>query len=481
MRRRRLIWMAVILFVAINSLLVYLDDGDKVARLSYIKDWSETFEDDLFETVETAGVLSTVEEKHVYFDSDKGSFREFLAEAGSVVNPGDQLFSYEVDHYATTKAELESEQQRLTSDIQAIEAAVASIAAHPIPETDMDTTLEGDNSVLEITARSVDANYMKEQYMTEKEKERAQKEAELQTIQAQLSDLESTGETITVESPYQGVVTTVSESLANPVITIRDLKLQAEGDLTEEERMDVELDMPVEIAIRKNDTVLQGTVNELSDQPDTVTVHGTSVYPFAATFTEEMESSAPAVEDGGEAASRATQDGEEAAESTERIGESAEEAEGSADTAGETGGPSSDDADPVEESDTPAETAEAEQSPLDDLLPGYHADLSITTEESLGTTAVMSEQLFGSHLWKMTSKGLLVKQPVEKGIHMDELVEITGDVSPGELIAEADNDQFRDQSVFITPLQLDDIEWKHPGKYDNVDWKRYMVIGLLSR
>src|SRR5699024_11157803 len=124
---------------------------------------------------------------------------------------------------------------------------------------------------------------------------------------------------------------------------------------------------------------------------------------------------------------------------------------------------------------------EGESSATEGLLPGYHADLSIITNESPKATAVREGQLFNGHLWKLTREGLLAKQPVETGLQMDNIVEITEGANPGEWIAGSDQDQFRDGAVFMTPLELDDIEWKDPGKYDNVNWKRYFLIGLLSR
>ncbi|SFB37563.1 HlyD family secretion protein [Lentibacillus halodurans] len=447
MSRGKIIVTIVIVFIVMNCLLVYMDDEGKVARLSYIKDWSETFENDMYETIETAGVLSAVAEKNVYFDQEQGRFQEFLVEEGDVVNTGDQLFTYEVEHYAETRADLEHEQQKLTGEIEAIEAAIASMADYPIPETDENTEFEDENSTLEMTSRSVDANYMKEQYITEKENERAQKEAELQSIQTQISELDSTGETITVESPYQGEVTAISDSLENPVVRIRDLQLQAEGELTETERMEVEQDMPVEVDIRENETVLQGTLSDISDTPKTADVHGSSIYSFAASLDEEAETK-ETVEN-------------EAPEGQAELGQPEDSSE-------------------TEQTEAPV-TEGGEQTAMEGLLPGYHADLLITTNESVGATVVMDKQLVDGQIWKMANNGLLVKHTVETGIRMDELVEITEGAEPGVLIAESDRAQFHNDSIFITPLKLDDIEWKNPGKYDNVDWKRYFVTGLLSR
>ncbi|QKY70985.1 efflux RND transporter periplasmic adaptor subunit [Lentibacillus sp. CBA3610] len=456
MSRRKLILTVVVLFMGINIFLVYLDDDANVPRVSYIENWSKTAEKDMYETIETTGVLSAVEEKNVYFDQDQGTFQEFVVEEGTTVNTGDQLFTYRVDHYAETMTDLESEQQKLTGEIQAIEAALASISAHQIPDTDMDTVFEDENSTLEMTSRSVEANYMKEQYLAEKERELAQKEAELQSIQSRISDLQTTGETITVESPYDGEVIAVSESLDNPVVTIRDLQLQAEGELSEAERMEVEQGMPVEVDITESDAILQGALSEISDTPEATSVHGSSVYPFAASLENEA----------GEADESGEMPGDDASE---------EPAEG----AGQT-----EDLPEIEESpqaEESVESTEAEQSVMEDLLPGYHADVTITTKEAAGATVVSDDQLTGGHLWKMTSTGLLDKQPVEAGLKMDGLAEITDGANTGEMVADSYQNQFRDGARFITPLKLSDIEWQDPGKYDNVNWKRYFVIGLLSR
>lgn len=407
MRRRRFILAIVILFIAINSLLVYFDGEKEVVRTSYIEKWSETFKKDLYVKMETAGVLATVNEKNVYFDEDRGSFLEFLVEKGSAINAGDGLFTYEVRDYDETKSYLESEQSKLNGQISAIEKAISSISFYQIPETDLSAEFENEENVLEITSQSVDANYMKEQYLVEKGNELAQKNAQLQSIQAQLSKLETTGNTITVESPYQGEVTGISEALNNPIITIRDMELQAEGELTEAERMKVKKQMPVEITISNNGDVFKGSLKEISDSPKEVNVHGISIYSFQVGFEEGAE--------------------------------------------------------------------------IEGLLPGYHSELAITTNQALKATTVMEDHVFDQSLWKMTTEGKLHKQKIETGIHVDDKYEIVNGAAPGDWIAVEEESQFRQAATFITPLELDDIQWKRLGNYDNVSWKKYFVIGLLSR
>ncbi|TRM11205.1 hypothetical protein FH966_05430 [Lentibacillus cibarius] len=122
-----------------------------------------------------------------------------------------------------------------------------------------------------------------------------------------------------------------------------------------------------------------------------------------------------------------------------------------------------------------------EEAETEGLFPGYHVNLQITTDESPGAAAVSQGQLFGKNIWKMTPEGKLARQTVHTGISMDDLIEITSGASVGEWIATKDHGQFREDTGFITPLKMGDIEWKQLGKYDNVNWRRYIVTGLLAR
>lgn len=407
MNRRRLIIILVIVFIGINGLLVYLDDEGKIARTSYIEEWSITFKKDMAETIETAGILATVNKKHVFFDADRGSFQEFLVEEGTKVDVGDQLFTYEVLDYYDTQAYLNSERSKLSGEISAIEQAIAAMSTYSIPQTDLAAQFKDNDTNFELTHQPAEIKYMKEEYLAEKKKELAQKNAQLKSIQAQLSELQSTGDTITVESPFQGEIIKLSETLTNPIVTVRDLQLQVEGQLTEKERTEIEIEMPIKIRVKESGTVLQGSFTKISNVPKSINLHATSSYPFEVSFKEA------------------------------------------------------------------ADTKE--------LLPGLHANLVITTEESLGATVAKEKQIFDKKLWKMTGKGILREQNVNTGIHTNGVYEITKGADPGEWVAEESKSQFRDGATFITPLQLGDIQWKRLGKYDNVSWKKYFFTGMLSR
>lgn len=121
------------------------------------------------------------------------------------------------------------------------------------------------------------------------------------------------------------------------------------------------------------------------------------------------------------------------------------------------------------------------QPEMEEVFPGYHGEASIILDESLEATVVFDHLLAGGSVWKMTETGRLVEQPVETGIMMDSMLEITSGVQPEELIAEARMNQFRDGAAFITPLKLTRTTWREITLGDSSDWGRYFATGILAR
>ncbi|WP_188456408.1 efflux RND transporter periplasmic adaptor subunit [Virgibacillus oceani] len=408
MKRRRIIISCIALFVAVNIALVVFDKDGKVDRKSYVKDWSETVTTDMYVKMNKDGVLSSVKENNVYFDKELGTFQEFLVEEGTQVNAGDELFTYRANNYYETKLALKSEEEKVSGEIAAIEMAISTMSAFQVPQINLHINDDDGKQIGETTLPSVESEYMKKQYLAEKEKELAQKTAQLKSIQSQLTELDASGELITVESAYAGKVSMLSQALNDPIITIQDAQLHAIGELTEQERLQVEQGMAAEVTIKEGQTAISGSINEVSELPkEEVAINGTSVYSFSAVFSEDAET--------------------------------------------------------------------------ENLLPGFHTTIAITTNESLDATAAVEEALFGNYLWKMTEDGRLHKQEIETGIHMNNRTEITKGADPGEWVAEASDNQFRSEAIFITPLKLGKIHWssifrsKDKGRAENI------VTGILSR
>lgn len=301
MKWRRIIGIVILLFIICNCILLVVDKDEKVERTSYIKNWTKTASANMYEQIDKKGVLAAVNQHHIYFDDTMGAFEEFLVDEGAEVHEGDALYTYKVADFDDTKATLEAETDTINEEISAIEQAMSAVSAYQLQNpgtmpnnssrTEEDNQAENKDSAemnqIKTASSVTEADYLKEQYLAEKKKELEQKQARLKSVQTQLTDLQASGDTITVDSPYTGNVTELSDSLGNPVMTIASTDVHVEGELTETERMKFEKGMPAEIAISENKKKLKGTIEEINDNPKTVSLHGKSIYPFYVSFTDQ--------------------------------------------------------------------------------------------------------------------------------------------------------------------------------------------------
>lgn len=436
MRRKELILLGAILFIGLNMLLIYLDDEGKVDRLAYINDWSEAKEADIAEKLYKPGILTAVEETPVYFDQNLGEFQEFLVEEGEEVTTGTPIYSYVVSDYELTQAAFESEIDKLNADISSITAAINQMENYQVQSSTGNSSATFLNEEKEIVVKFPndpgDAEILKEQFLIEKEKERLEKQAALTNIQNQLNELERTGDTITVSSPGDGLVKTISVSLADPIMTLESTELQAVGELTEQERTQIEQGMVTEVTIKEKEVTLEGVIDNVSKTPIDANLETDSIYPFQIAFNEIEEL--------------------DEAEETIALEEEMEIGE---------------------------EVEEKEKESVEELLVGYHADFAITMKESLDAVVLADDVVFSSHIWKLNDDGRLIKTPVKKGLEVNRLIEITDGLVTGEIVAEGPFNSFRDEVTFRTPLQIDDLTWSSI-KSDDTKWESLMK-GLLSR
>lgn len=82
---------AGILFVSGNLYLALKDDS-KAVRSSYINKWTATGKENLTKTLHAEGVITPVEEHHVYYNDTPGGFKNFLVKEGDQVDTGSPLY-----------------------------------------------------------------------------------------------------------------------------------------------------------------------------------------------------------------------------------------------------------------------------------------------------------------------------------------------------------------------------------------------------
>ncbi|WP_231514980.1 HlyD family efflux transporter periplasmic adaptor subunit [Oceanobacillus salinisoli] len=412
--KKRVILLGTLLFIGINLILVYIDEEGRIDRISYIKEWSVSYKEDVSETLYTTGVFASESEEQVYFDEKLGSFQEFLVQEGDIISSGDGLYTYRVHNYNEMENKLLSEIEKINQDILSIEMAItememtdiSSLSSNSNPLSNFNITEDEIEIEVELPESSNEAEMMKRQYLVEKEKELSQKYAELTYAETQLDELQTTGDTITVNSPYDGMVKTVDKSLEAPLITIVKTDLHVLGELTEDERKEVVEGLPVEVRLQGADAVIEGEVFNVGQSPESIEVNRESIYPFSVGLMEEED--------------------------------------------------------------------------VDGIIQGYHADLAITLEESLGATVLPESVVFTDSIWKMTEDGKLSNLLVDTGLKMDGVIEINSGVIPGDWAAKESIRQFRNDATFITPLKINQLT-RDSVALDESNWRRYFVIGFISR
>ncbi|MFC3040887.1 efflux RND transporter periplasmic adaptor subunit [Virgibacillus xinjiangensis] len=284
------------LFAGVNILMVAMDEEGKVEQKAYISEWSKAMEKNMTTLLHKPGVLQPAEEWMVYYDESLGSFQEFLVEEGTLVQQGEPLFAYEAENYTEVETELSRKAETLRGEITAIEEAIIQMEQYQVSSSQSEAAspppFESETTFTESPTQPVEpaeAELMKEEYLIEKEKELSQKNAELDSVEASLDELQETGNSVVVESPYEGRVTSISETLTDPVVVIENIQLQAEGELSEEERNKIEAGMPVEVQVKTTDTVIEGEITQVSDSPKSAHVDGDSIYPFQVSLSEYTE------------------------------------------------------------------------------------------------------------------------------------------------------------------------------------------------
>ncbi|CDQ21523.1 HlyD family secretion protein [Halobacillus karajensis] len=122
--------------------------------------------------------------------------------------------------------------------------------------------------------------------------------------------------------------------------------------------------------------------------------------------------------------------------------------------------------------------------PSEDLLPGYHAELKVITEEALGVVTALDTALETDenlYAWVMDEEGMLERRAIETGLEDKGLVEIVSGLEDGEWLAVKPKDEFRNGAVFFTPLHTEDLQVQEVFNIERRSMLSYGLLGLLSR
>ena len=293
MMKKLLLPLGIVLVLA-NIAILFWDDEGRVGRTNFIHKWEQVSAQDVKETLSVPAVLTSAEEVPVYLDPESGSISEMLVGPGDKLEEGDDLFTYQAADYGKTYRELTSVITTLEAQTEAVEQAISAVEEadidadasllEPIEQTEDEDVAIAANEALRQTTQEQTAQ-MQEQYRIGLEKELAEKNAELTAAEEQLSDLEETGEYVTVTSPSAGTVKSVGQAGSDPIVILDSSELVITGELAEADRKRVQEGMTIEANLRDGGPVLEGEITDLAEQP--VAAAAESTYKFEASYLAE--------------------------------------------------------------------------------------------------------------------------------------------------------------------------------------------------
>jgi HlyD family secretion protein len=297
---------AALVLVLLNIGLLFWDDEGRIGRTNFIQDWEQVMTQDVEETLSAPAVLTSADEIPVYLSAASGSLSEMQVEQGDAVEEGEELFTYQVTDYTQTHRDLSASIATLAEQTAAVEQAMNQIdetdiaagalpADFIIPETFEDAEANneedvGAEAISEVLQQAAEeqAAQLQEHYRISLEKELAEKQAALSAAEDQLSQLEATGEYVTITSPAAGTIKDIAAPGEAPVLTINSSDLVISGELNEAERKQVQSGMAVKAKVADDGPVLEGEITELADQPASIK-DKTSFYTFEASYQSAEE------------------------------------------------------------------------------------------------------------------------------------------------------------------------------------------------
>jgi HlyD family secretion protein len=288
MRKRTLLLtvLPIILFTGTNFFLIEKADS-KVDRQIHIDLWESMRQSDLTKTLFKEGVVTSAEEKHVYFNEEFGPFESFLVKEGDKVEVGTPLYQYETTDREAQKNLLDSNIAQLDDEILSIEAHISELErlAPSIPVA----STEDEESALEATIAR-EKEFAIEREIASKELEISRLENKIENLERQVSDLNSSASSLTVQSTIEGIVKNLSHDINNPLITIASPVPAISGKLTETESLEIKEKMQVLVRSKNEKETLNGEVTHVSQLPkNEPSIEKESSYPFTVTLQDETK------------------------------------------------------------------------------------------------------------------------------------------------------------------------------------------------
>lgn len=415
-------WTAIIfiaLFVAVNVYLILMKDSE-IARSEYIHEWRTVQKQNLVLSTERAGVVAPAEEEYVYFQQGAGDFEQFFVKVGDQVSTGTPLFEYSPRNLEATIEQFEAEITKLQSEQFGLQENIRNLESieQSLRQVEVEEE-ENENLSNKAVASTIEAQ------IYEKELQLSRIEAEMDKFEELIANSNSHLGSLTVESPITGMVKEISHNLQNPVVTITSTDQHVKGLLAEEDLQEIQEGMKA--IVSGSFGKMDGVISKVSVTPeDDPQVGVKSEYEFVVQLQEPEEN--------------VTEDLSE-----ENLNET--------------------------------ETEEASQATI---YTGSHVSVKIITEEVVDALTLPRETNRLGEIYVLKSNGTIEKRPVQMGITINGVYEITSEAEEGELVV-YEPTRIRNNISFFTPLDLSHMSTQELKEMDKTEILKYLGRGLLSR
>lgn len=278
-----------------TNIFLVSKENSKVDRLHYVRDWDKVTTGDLVSSFPVKGVIIPAVTEHITVD-EHVRFKEFLVKEGQKVKAGTPLFSYKSDDLEKQMALLDAEISSLKKKRDGTSAFINNYKKllQSIENFSGNYSTEADDPKQVLIQQPYADNEKNklaiEQAIVEKNIEIDKIDADIKKYEEQRAAIEAGRDGLTVMSPIEGIVKSISNELKNPVMTIVSNEKAVRGQLDEQQISKVKEGMKAEIVSKESKSAVNGKVSGIAELPeDEPVIENTSFYPFTVEYESDSK------------------------------------------------------------------------------------------------------------------------------------------------------------------------------------------------
>lgn len=293
-------WLGFLTFFSLallgTNIFLVTKENSKVDRLHYVRDWDKVTTGDLESSFPVKGVVVPAVTEHITVDQH-ARFQEFLVKEGERVDAGTPVFRYKSDDVERQIAQLDAEISSLKKKKDSLSASINdyNTLLKSLGNSNANSTyIKSDNPYDEWipgTAANDEKNKLAiEQAIIEKNIELEKTDADIRKYEEQRAAVEGGRDGLTVMSPIEGIVKSISDDLKNPVMTIFSNEKAVKGQLDERQIAKVDEGMKAKIISQESKSPVNGKVADIGELPENEpTTENPSFYPVTVEYESDNE------------------------------------------------------------------------------------------------------------------------------------------------------------------------------------------------